>query len=333
MDGVLKDPMTVGIPVNSMKYIYLDQMHWIALAKAGRGQSRPSDCTVVLDAARKAVANERAVFPLSFAHIIETARAPRPDQRTELAKLMTALSMGVVLRWSRSLVEFQLRNAVRRLFDHPLLQGEPLPFGRTIEDVFCVDLLACMDIPPERAARFRRSLDTPDAWINLLSHKDEASRKAGIMSTDRTAEEGIEIYERRRVAWPDEDGYSTRREYAARLTMTFCEELQRSLQEIEHTVEEWGKVGPERLMEFWASIPSLHVEMELHTQMHRQKSKAWTTHDDRDIGFLALAIPSCDVVVTEKFWVDLSRRRKLDDRHGTVLLSDLTDLTRHIQAM
>ncbi len=313
-----------------MKYIYLDQMHWIALAKARRRRSRPSDCTTVLDAAREAVANERAVFPLSFAHLIETARAPRPDQRTDLATLMTALSVGVVLRWSRPLVEFQLRNAVRRLFDHPVLQGEPSPFGRGIEDVFCVDLLARTDIPAERAARFRRGLDTPAAWISLLSYEDEASRKAGIDSTDRTAKEAIETYERRRAAW---SGESTRRAYAAALTRTFWVELQRSLQEIGHTVEEWGNVGPSRLMEFWESIPSLHVEMELHTQMHRQKSKAWTTHDDRDIEFLALAIPSCDVVVTEKFWVDLSHRRKLHDRYGTVLLNDLTDLTRHLQAM
>ncbi len=81
-------------------------------------------------------------------------------------------------------------------------------------------------------------------------------------------------------------------------------------------------------MEFWESIPSLHVEMELHTQMHRQTSKPWTSHDDRDIGFLALAIPTCDVVVTEKFWVDLSIRRKLHDCYGTLLFSDLRDLPR-----
>lgn len=86
-------------------------------------------------------------------------------------------------------------------------------------------------------------------------------------------------------------------------------------------------------MEFWKSIPSLHVEIELHTQMHLQKSKAWTTRDDRDIGFLALAIPACSVVVTEKFWVDLSHRRKLHDRYDTVLLSDLRDLGRHLQPM
>ena len=291
------------------------------------------DFVEVLDAASKAVAERRVVFPLSFAHVRETANAPRPEQRVELAALMTSLSMGVVLRWSRPLVGFQLRNAVRRLFDQPLLQPEPSPFGRGVEDVFCFDLSARLSIPPERAAQLRRSLDTPDAWVSLLSHIDEGSRRAGIASGERIAKEAIDEYERRRVTWEGEDGDFTRRAYAVLLTKIFWVELQRCLHEIGRTVDEWGNAGPERLMAFWESIPSLHVEMELHTQMHRQKSKAWTTHDDRDIGFLALAIPACTVVVTEKFWVDLSHRCKLDDRYGTVLLSDLTDLRRHIQAI
>ena len=316
-----------------MKHVYLDQMHWIALAKAAKGRPDGSDFVEALNAARDAVANRRVVFPLSFAHLFETARAPTPEQRAELAELVTSLSMGVVLRWSRPLVEFQLRNAVRRLFPQPLLQPEPSPFGRGVEDVFSFDLSALLNFPAERAAQLRRSLDTPDAWISLLSCEDEASRKAGITSTDRIAKEAVDEYERRRTTWEGENGDFTRRAYAVRLTRIFWVELQRYLHEIGRTVDEWGNAGPERLMLFWESIPSLHVEIELHTQMHRQKPKAWTTHDDRDIAFLALAIPACSVVVTEKFWVDLSHRRKLHDRYGTVLLSDLRDLRRHIQAM
>lgn len=244
---------------------------------------------------------------------------------------MTNLSTGVVLRSSRPLVIFQLRNAVRRFFAQPQIQPEPSLFGRGVEDVFGFDLSARLNIPAERAAQLRRRLDTPEAWLSLLSYENEASRKAGITSTDRIAKEAVDEYERRRVTWKGEDGDVTRRAYAVLLTKIFWVELQHCVHEIGRTVDEWGQAGAERLMAFWKSIPSLHVEMELHTQMHRQKCKAWTTHDDRDIGFLALAIPACSVVVTEKFWVDLSRRRKLHEHYGTVLLSDLRDLRRHIQ--
>jgi len=34
----------------------------------------------------------------------------------------------------------------------------------------------------------------------------------------------------------------------------------------------------------------------------------------------------CDVVVTERQWVDLIRRSKLEGLHGTTMLSDLGEL-------
>ncbi|MGH7176009.1 MAG: hypothetical protein ACREJC_01395 [Tepidisphaeraceae bacterium] len=309
-----------------MKYVYLDQMHWIALAKAASGHRDGSRFVPVLNAVKDAVANRRAVLPLSFAHIFETAKSPRPDQRKALAALMTCLSAGVVLCWSRPLVEFHLRNSVRRLFALPLLAPEPSPFGRGVEDVLGFDLLARLGGGPERAAQLRRSLDTPAAWIDLLAYKDEVSRKLGIESVERIANECVEENELRRATWAGKNGDFTRRAYAVSLTKTFWLELQRALHEVGRTIEEWGRVGTKCLMEFWESIPRPHVEMELHTQMHRQNSKPWKRNCHRDIDFLADAIPACDVVVTEAFWVDLSHRRNLHQRYDTVLLSDLTDL-------
>jgi hypothetical protein len=315
-----------------MKYVYLDQNHWISLAKAAKGRPDGANFVKALDVAKSAVADGRAVFPLSSVHFMETARA-NPRQRNELAALMTCLSSGVVLRWwSHPLVEIQIRNAVRRMFGEPLLQNEPSPFGRGIEDAFGMELCRLLDMPPERAERLRSGLETPEGLIALLTHKDEAGRKAYIACSDRMGKEAVAEYERRRTLCAGEDQDQSRGAYAAIHTTTFSMELQRSLPEIGRTVDDWGNAGPSRLMEFWESIPSLHVEMELNTQMHRQKSKAWTTHDDRDIGFLSLAIPACDVVVTEKFWVDLAHRRKLDAHYDTVLLSDLSDLPKYLAA-
>jgi hypothetical protein len=313
-----------------MKYIYLDQNHWISLAKAVKGRPDGANFVKALDAAREAVANRRAVFLLSSVHFLETARAPTPKQRDELAALMNCLSMGVVLRPSRLLVEFQIRNAVRRMFGEPLLPNEPSPFGRGIEDAFGMELCKLLDMPPERAERLRSALDTPEGLITMLAQKYEAGRKAYIACSDQMDKEAVADYEQRRNLWAGEDQDFTHRGYAVILTKMLWTELQHSLQEIGRIVDDWGNTGPSRLMKFWESIPSLHVEMELNTQMHRQKSKPWTTHDDRDIGFLSLAIPACDVVVTEGFWVDLARRRKLDVQYKTVLLSDLRDLPKHL---
>lgn len=309
-----------------MKHVYLDQRDWISLAKAAKGRPDGARFTQALDAARDAVGNRRAVFPLSFAHLTETMRAPKLEQRRTLAKLMSELSTGVVLRKSRALVEFQLRNAARRMFGEPLLRPEPSPFGRNPGDAFGVDLEKRRNIPPARAAEYRAIFETPEAWFSLLSHEDEPARRKTIHSMDRIANQAVSDYETRRSTWDDLDLDGARRAYAAITTMTFQVELERALHEIGRTIVDWGNAGVERIMAFWESAPMLHVELELHTQMHLQRTKPWSTHDDRDIISLALAIPNCDAVVTEQFWVDLSRRRHLGERYGTILTSDLTSL-------
>jgi hypothetical protein len=217
------------------------------------------------------------------------------------------------------------------MFGEQSSQEEPSPFGRGCEDALGVDMQSLLAISSGRMALLRARLDAPDAWISLLSYEDEAARKAGITSTDLVARTAIRDYEKRRVTWADAVADVTRRAYAVVLTKTFWPQLQASLGQVGRTIDEFGNAGPERLMEFWESIPSLLVEMELHTQMQRQASKRWTTHDNRDIGFLSLAIPACDIVVTEAFWADLAQRRKLDNRYGTMVISDLNDLPKYLR--
>jgi hypothetical protein len=52
----------------------------------------------------------------------------------------------------------------------------------------------------------------------------------------------------------------------------------------------------------------------------------WEPHDLNDVKAMSAAAVYCDVVVTEKSWVDLMHRAGVDDRLGTRLLTDINDL-------
>jgi hypothetical protein len=39
-----------------------------------------------------------------------------------------------------------------------------------------------------------------------------------------------------------------------------------------------------------------------------------------------MAVPYCDVVVTERYWIDKLRREKMDKKYNTSLLSDICEL-------
>jgi len=235
----------------TMRYIYLDQMHWISLAKAVKGRDDGKEYIHILDTALRAVGDNKVIFPISFAHVVETARAPNLDQRKLIAELMTTLSKGVVLRWSRPIVVFQIRNAVRKMFDEPLLESTPEPFGRGIEDVFNIDLAKERGWPAKKAVFLRDAFDTPEAWVSLLSHDLDEPRKAGISASERIAKESIEEYEKRRILWNGEQPDFPKRAYSFLFTKIFWVELQQALHEINRSIDQWGSSGPDTLVAFW----------------------------------------------------------------------------------
>jgi hypothetical protein len=310
----------------TMLLIYLDQNKWIDLAKAAAGRADGQRYIPALAAANDAVRAAKAVFPLSSVHIIETAKSPRAEQRQQLAALMTSLSRGVVLRAAAQIVPFYVDRALAECFGKKLETPPPSLTSRRIEDAFNFDLGTLLGISPERAQLLRRTLDTPVAWIDLLEHNEEAARKAATQAVNNTGVRYAEGNENWRSVLANDSLDTIRRAYAATLTLTLYEQLTMSLNALGHTMQEWGSLGTERLMEFWTSIPALAVELELHAQKHHEKSSSWRPNDSLDIGALSLAIPACDVVITERFWASLVRKRAIDRIHGTRVESDLNEI-------
>jgi hypothetical protein len=79
-------------------------------------------------------------------------------------------------------------------------------------------------------------------------------------------------------------------------------------------------------------MPSSEVAVELKTALHRDAARAvgWLPNDVTDIDQLAMAVPYCDVVVTEKAGADSLKKAHLDERCGTTLLRSLNDLPTYL---
>jgi hypothetical protein len=82
---------------------------------------------------------------------------------------------------------------------------------------------------------------------------------------------------------------------------------------------------------FVRAMPSTEVSIELKTAWHKNGEKQWTANDIYDIDAMALAIPYCDVVVTEKACHHILTFAGLGERMHTVLLRDLNDLPQHLR--
>src|SRR3954471_20257085 len=84
--------------------------------------------------------------------------------------------------------------------------------------------------------------------------------------------------------------------------------------------------GPERAPALVRGMPSTEVSVELKTAWHRNSVKQWNANDIYDIDALAVAVPYCDIVVTEKACHHILTAAQLGKRMHTALLRNLRDL-------
>ena len=68
----------------------------------------------------------------------------------------------------------------------------------------------------------------------------------------------------------------------------------------------------------------------LKTSLHRDPNHKWTNNDFYDIGALALTIPYCDAVLTDRSMKSHVDRHNLSQQYGTAVLSRLDDLLAYL---
>ena len=74
------------------------------------------------------------------------------------------------------------------------------------------------------------------------------------------------------------------------------------------------------------SCPSIDAWLTLAVWRDFDWDRAVTGNDFRDQAFLSVAVPYCDVVVTERYFGGLVERSGLAGRHGVRVLTRLEDL-------
>ena len=89
----------------------------------------------------------------------------------------------------------------------------------------------------------------------------------------------------------------------------------------------WGRLEP--ILTGIRRMPSTEVSMALKSAMHRDANRArnWKANDVVDMDAMSLAVPYCDIVVTEKASHEVLTAAHLDARAGTIILRNLVDLT------
>ena len=105
--------------------------------------------------------------------------------------------------------------------------------------------------------------------------------------------------------------------------------------EVSPTVMDSTFGSKEKIFDLFKSIPTAYCFFELDFYRDSQQQRRIQPNDLHDIVGLAIAVPYAKVVVTERFWQNGIKSRKLDSINNAIVLSsrDLPNLSNVIEKM
>lgn len=316
-----------------MKIIYLDQNHWIELARAAYGRSSRPDTSSIVESLCQARRSGHACFPLSYGHYIEMRKVRNADRRTRLAAWMLELSDGRTVAPSSVMIRHEIEMALERCFPDRVVP-EPFEFlGHGLAHAaanknFDVQMgwpPGAEAMPAPLRAAFEECLRVA-AGRTLLSGIHLRGVDGGPL-TDLTVERHFKVSLNQ---WRGAASKYTRDELEREICDSNFDDIADlvreglarygiSLDEFERRSQLCGRA-------FLDDMPSQRADMHLKRQWAKNADLQPLDSDLVDWAFLGVAVSYCDIVVTEKQKADLFSRGL--DAHATVIaqLSQLPEL-------
>ena len=343
-------PHTLRVPARPPQLVYLDLNHWINLSRAFSGHRDGEKHKDILDFCLKSVERKTAVF------YIEIQKTGDYQKRCNLREVIERLSQYMVVL-PRHIVAAHESEAV---WDQII--G---PNSRPINDMNYLDRGVLRSVGLEGGIRimssnneditteFRRSyVDGPEVFDEKVSEvmleferqmiegpspeEEEDFRKSGyspevtLEQYEQEAEHEAELV----GLLDDEPKWRNDRLYdvvSARELLFHINHISKrgcierginSLDEVFHSV------GDPRAA--FGSMPSFDASVTLKTFLHKNAKHRWSNNDIYDIHALAITLPYCDIVVTDRAMAARAVQSKLAGNLKTIVLHRLSDLHQYL---
>jgi len=321
--------------------IFLDQLHWIALAKARLGRPDTMDDAQAYEYLVTLASQDQAIFPIAAASYMEIARIGSCRQRIDLADTIGMVGGFVTIGSATLALDVQLKNALAARFG-----GEKVnvtwPFGIGVGFAFGIrggmrigvegeehltpragplspDEARLTALAEYMMLRGPSSEEIPDLRLN--GYRPEALAQ---VESDRVKHE--QYLKDRLVGRSDLKGKLGDIVAARHLYWELRDVLPRYLALYDLTVDEFLSYGKEWLIEFLMDVPSAAVNIALREQNFKNAYKGWTGNDIRDFDAMSEAVPYCDIVLTDKHVREQLRKSGVPAQLGTLVISRLSEL-------
>lgn len=327
--------------VDSRLCVYFDMNIWVEMARGIHG-AEPRWEQVVHDL-RIAVASGLVVIPLSATHYLELWHRRDEASREHVGVLMRDLSGYATLSAIHRVRRLEIEAAVDRMIGsstHAVSRGELVGHGvshafdseygrfRFVQSLETELEPEGPAVPPPEAFEMLDLSGGRWEWLQLVGAQD-IIEKEGIDRTPEHRHGSRYTVQELELRTGLERNPAMRRRLAdiiiAQELGELTDELNRAC--LERRTEPHGlflenpdfEGPPAAMRSFLERLPTVHVLVELRHWKHRDLSHPWEQHDRADLIALALAIPYCDAVVTERRWAHLAKAAGLAETYGTTV--------------
>lgn len=313
------------------RYVCIDQNHWIYLAQDYWGKPHKPEHKGLSTKLFDEVKSDRIRLPLSNIHFIEHLRMESPGRRQRLAQVFDLFSRSWYMASWSNVLPVEIYRAIAIAFAERPAMTRPQVFGKGfLFGLGPKEMQLLLDGRSKQQLNLLQSVASlPGAIFDLLTFSNEPGREQQNTTVTEVSRSNAVAAEKLRFLRKNHSKKVHRRAQYAGYTFHHQDLILLSLGAIGRTLDEFLDLGLGGLMDFWSNVPSLDVDCELTLYRDRQWSKSVDPNDVRDIGFLALAVPYCDVVVTERFWARAAEETGLAKKYGTAVYTDLSEVLEH----
>ncbi|MUL47109.1 hypothetical protein FZI85_04055 [Mycobacterium sp. CBMA293] len=319
--------------MNSVLTVYLDQNKWIDLARAATGHPRGAEFVETLAVLKQAADDGIARFPLSCAHYLETGKQHDRTKRIELSRTMLRLAGQLRIAPSHTMVPWEIRRALISVFGLQRAVPKLELFGDGVAHAFSAPSLRYAApaqwqdaLPPEVLAALQARGEAEFEALVLGDDMPQGGPQIGnLRLRDHMNLTGDRFVRGQQTiaAWISEAGRHRLKEIMlATAFVDISEPLATAATELGITANQLA----DNVEDIIHAIPSRWTEMQLRHRRQANPQKAWEDNDLNDVISLSIAVPYCDVVVTERSWAAHTNAAKIADRFGTLV-------TPHLQAV
>lgn len=329
--------------------IYLDQLHWIHLAQAHTNHQNGEPYKKVYQHLLEQREAGKIVCPLSLTHYMELSATGSYRQRTDVATVMASLSSFRTIAPTSVLQRAEIEQVLHKRFGKPETPLQPRPFGSGVSYaadgvyrmmklrskssdreslaavVGGIEKLKEIELEATAQAEFAVLRGPHESLVQELRDKyGYAPEEAEKIARQRAANE--EELAQRLIADPSLKEKFDNIVTARYIMREMGNALQPALTKAGMTINDLFARGADDVTHFVHAIPTADVFVTFTKANLKNLHRGWKKNDIHDMDALAVAIPYCDIVVTEKHAHAQMSNAGMGQKYGTKIFRHIEDL-------